>query len=194
MNTTFKISSLMILFFISIGFTSCKKDNPVPAVNQEEFDKTVLTFVELEANGNQLVEHGTALTVTFDAKGKPDKSHYHLTVGKQYRLNISLYSGGELINDEIIEETSAHQIFFTGAPEDVLNYTYEDNIGLKGVLNVLKETETFDLSVILRHGIRKTNPLLPWNSNRAEYTKHGGSDDLNVTFKLHPVEDGEHDH
>lgn len=194
MKNNIKISVLALFSVIALGITSCKKDNPVPENNQEEFDKTVLRFVELEAHGDHYDEHETALTVTFDASGKPDKSHYHIDAGHKYRLYIDLYSGGELINDEIIDEASAHQFFFTGAPDGVLNYTYEDNIGLKGIFEVLEESETFDLNVVLRHGIRKTDPLLPWNSPRSEYTKHGGADDLNVTFKLHPVEGDGHDH
>ncbi|ADY53673.1 hypothetical protein Pedsa_3135 [Pseudopedobacter saltans DSM 12145] len=182
MKKYFKQLTIVIFALASLSIASCKKDNPVPETDQEEFDKTVLTFVELEADGNH--ELGTALTVTFDATGKPDKSHYHLTVGHAYRMYISLYSKGELVNDEILADVDLHQFFFTGAPNGVLNYTYEDNIGLKGVFEVMKENPTFTLNLILRHGIRKSNPLLPWNSPRSEYVKAGGADDLNVSFDL----------
>jgi len=193
MNNKFRISSLLVILFLAFGISSCKKDNPVPEINQEDFDKTVLTFIEVQENGGQFNELDTALSITFDASGKPDKSHYHLQAGRKYRLYIKLHSDGDLINDEIMEEASSHQFFFTGAPEGVLNYTYEDNIGLKGILEVVKENATFDFNIVLRHGIRKTNPVLPWNTIRSEYTKHGGSDDLNVTFKLHPTAGDSHD-
>lgn len=194
MKKYFKQLTFVLLAIASLSFVSCKKDNPVPEVDQEEFDKTVLTFVKLEGQQGNYHELGTALTVTFEATGKPDKSHYHLTVGHAYRMYISLYSKGELVNDEILADADLHQFFFTGAPNGVLNYTYEDNIGLKGVFEVVKENPTFTLNLILRHGIRKSNPLLPWNSPRSEYVKAGGADDLNVSFDLHPVAEGSNDH
>lgn len=180
--------SLSVIFAVVLfALTSCKKDNPQPEVNQEEFDKTELIFVELDGINGQYHEHDTALTVSFDASGKPNKHHYHIKKGT-YRLYINLYSKGVLINQEILDEADEHQFFFNGAPTGVLNYTYEDNVGLKGILEVLQGSETFDLNVVLRHGIRKTTPMLPWNSSRSEYAKAGGTYDLNVTFELHPFE------
>lgn len=194
MKKYFKQVAIVLFAIASFSITSCKKDSPVPETNQEEFDKTVFTFVELESHGDHYHEHDTALTITFDAKGKPDKSHYHLTAGQKYRLYISLYSKGELINDEILEEASIHQFFFTGAPDGVLNYTYEDNVGLKGIFDVQQESTTFPLNVVLRHGIKKSNPILAWNTPRSEYAKAGGADDLNVSFDLHPVAGEGHGH
>ena len=195
MKTTNKFSLLAFIAVIALTFNACKKDDPIPEVDQEEFSKSELVFFELEEENGKLVEHDTALVVKFDAAGDPDKSHYHIDAGHEYRLYINLYDKkGNLNNDEILEEADEHQVFFPGAPADVLNYTYEDNIGMTGVMSVLKETsEDVELQVVLRHGLKKSSPIAAWNTSSADYAAFGGADDLNVAFELHPVE-GDHDH
>ena len=189
MKKYFKQLTIALFAIASLSVVSCKKDNPVPETDQEEFDQTVLTFVELDNNHQEIGD--PALTVTFDIKGKPDKSQYQLMAGHSYRMYIKLYSKGEVVNDEVLGDADLHQFFFTGAPDGVLDYTYEDNIGLKGVFNVQKENPVFTLNLVLRHGLKKSNPLLPWNSPRSEYVKAGGADDLNVSFDIHPEAEAE---
>lgn len=177
----------------AVSFTSCSKDDPVPEIDQEEYDGTILTFTEGHYHGEEFHAAGDTLQIRF-VKGsdKAYPSHVHLHEGEQYQLDIAMFKNGENISAEFGE--SEHQWFFLGSPDGVLDYTYSDNrVGFKGVFTVNQATpEGFDLQLILRHGLDKSQAAAQdWNSNN--YREAGGSDDFNKSFELHPVE-GDHDH
>lgn len=186
--------TVSLVLILIIGFSACQKDNPIPEDNQEEFNSAKITFVELTAQNGGYLEGEESTVIAFDKEGKPSPHHIHLTEGKSYRMKIELFYNGESINQEIIDEADQHQFFFLGAPDGVLDYAYEDEkIGLEGIMRIIEHGE-FDLQVILRHGLNKGSAdAQQWNSKT--YAKAGGTDDMNVSFEIHIVEEGgTHDH
>ena len=186
---TINLKHLLVLFTVlSIGFTACTKDDPVPEENQEEYDSAVIKFTNIE-DADDVVE------ISFDKDGHPTPHHAHLSVGYSYAMDITLLYNGQSINDEIIEAGDEHQFFFLGAPEEALIYDYVDEqIGLKGIVSILDPTDAFDWNILLRHGLDKTHEAASiWNN--PNYAQAGGSDDINITFEIHPtVGDADHDH
>ncbi|MCL4639947.1 MULTISPECIES: hypothetical protein [Olivibacter] len=176
----------------AVSFSSCSKDDPVPEIDQEEYDGTILTFTEGHYHDDEFHAEGDTLQVRFiRGSDRPYPSHVHLHAGEQYQLDIAMFKNGQNTTAEFGE--NEHQWFFLGAPADVLDYTYTDNrVGFKGVFTVNKASEGFDLQLVLRHGLDKSQPAAQsWNS--PNYREAGGSDDFNKSFELHPVDEG-HDH
>lgn len=195
MKKTQLLSILSLALIIAFGFSSCSKDDPVPEIDQEEYDAAELKFIPLEAVDGELRESGEPVTITFSPDGKSTPSHSHLTEGETYRLKITLFHDGESINQEILDAGDEHQFFFTGAPEGVFDYRYEDqNVGLTGVLTVTGHSdEAFDWNIVLRHGLNKNHAAAQeWDN--ADYVQAGGADDVNVTTELHVTATGGHDH
>lgn len=182
-----KFSIAVTLFLVvAIGFSSCKKDSPIIEDNQEEIDGTSILFTNIE-------EPEDVLLITFDKSGKPTKSHHHLTKNETYKMEISLYHNGEKNNQEFIDDIDEHKLFFL-APEDaVTNYVYKDNdLGLTGEITFGDHDSSFDLTVLLRHGLNKAHPAAKdWNST--SYQQAGGVDDLRISASIHLVLE-EHDH
>lgn len=166
--------------------SSCSKDpTPDPVVEQEEFDHARIELIKLNADGSQTVD---TAAVDFDKEGTPTPQQIILENGKSYRALITLSLNGESINHEIVEEGTEHKFFFNPSQTGLLDYTYNDTdadgrgIGLDGKLTVTG-TGTFDLKVILRHALDKSNASAQaWNST--SYQEAGGEDDLNITFGL----------
>lgn len=169
-----------------ITLSSCSKDpKPDPVVEQEEFDHARIQFIQLNTDGSQTLD---TATVDFDKAGAPTPQQTILNNGKSYRMLITLSLKGESINHEIIDEGVEHRFFFNPSQAGLLNYVYNDadvngrGIGLDGKLTVTG-TGTFDLKVILRHALDKSNAAAQdWNSTG--YQAAGGEDDLNITFGL----------
>lgn len=186
---TIKLKHLLILFtIITFGLSACSKDDPIPEENQEEYDAAQIKFTNQD-DPDDIVE------IAFDKEGHPEPHHAHLTVGETYDMALTLFYNGESINNEITEAGDEHQFFFLGAPDGVLDYTYADeHIGLEGTLSILTESEAFDWNIILRHGLDKTHEAAAiWNN--PAYAQAGGSDDLNITFEIHPTTgESDHDH
>lgn len=166
--------------------SSCSKDpTPDPVVEQEEFDHARIQFIKLNTDGTQTVD---TTTVDFDKSGTPTPQQTILNNGKSYRMLLTLSLKGESINNEIIEEGVEHKFFFNPSLAGLLNYTYNDadangrGIGLDGKLTVTG-AGTFDLKVVLRHALDKSNAAAQdWNSTG--YQAAGGEDDLNVSFGM----------
>lgn len=180
---------IAIAFILSIvvAFASCKKDNPVPEDDQEEFSNVIIAFTNLE-------DPNDASTISFDKAGKPDKSHFHLLKNEKYKMEISLFHNGENINQEFIDDIKDHKFFFLAPADAVTNYVYQDNdLGLTGEITFGSADSTFDLTIILRHGLNKNNPSAKaWNS--VDYQKAGGVDDLKIVLPIHLVLSDGHDH
>lgn len=173
-----------------LSLTACtQKPTPQPEPEQEEFDEARVQFIALNADGTATTD---TLTVQFNREGVPSPSYIQVQPQGQYRMFISLFYKGTLINPEIEEEGTAHQFFFIPSlPAGVVNYTYEDadedgkGIGLAGKITI-GEGE-FDLKIVLRHGLDKHHPdAAAWNSSN--YQAAGGEDDLNISFGLHATE------
>jgi hypothetical protein len=177
---------LLLLAIAMFTITSCTKDPvPDPVVEQEEFDHALIQFVKLNADGSQTTD---TTAVNFAKSGAPTPSQVILANGTSYRMLITLSLKGASINNEIINEGTEHKFFLNPTQSGILNYTYNDadvngrGIGLDGKLSVIG-TGTFDLKVVLRHALDKSNAdAQTWNSTA--YENAGGEDDLNVTFGL----------
>lgn len=195
--TKFYRTGLMLLAMATIStFQACQKDDPQPEVNQEEFNRAVITFTKLDAAGN---ETATKVTAEFgdlahDHASEPnghDHAHAHVDLehGAKYRMTIGLYVDEKLINSEIMDEAEAHQFFFLPSAPGILSYQYEDMdknnkpVGLKGLLEVIADGEV-ELNIILRHNLNKSHPAaVDWNS--VDHPEAGGADDLNVGLEIH---------
>lgn len=183
-----KIYSIGLITLITgcFIFSSCVKDpTPDPVLEQEEFDHALIRFIRLNADSSQTTD---TTSVNFDKSGTPTPAQTLLSNGVHYRMLITLSLNGASINNEIIEEGTEHRFFFNPSQSGILDYTYNDadslgrGIGLDGTLTVTG-TGTFDLKVILRHALDKSNAAAQaWNSTT--YQQAQGEDDLNIHFGL----------
>lgn len=195
-NKLSKLSILALFAIIAVSFSSCKKDDPIPEIDQEEFDGTRITFTAGHYDGAEFhAEEGEEPIIIDFERGSAaaTPNHIHLHAGETYRMQIAILRDGVNINADF--DAPGHQFFFTGAPAGVLDYEYKDNkVGFDGFLTVKEATdEGFDLNVILRHGLNKSHgSAQAWNSTT--YAQAGGTDDLNKKFELHPVPADGHDH
>lgn len=191
---------------LSLGFlafaTSCSKDDPEPEVPQEEIKSATLTFTEVEwhDDGAHDLENPEIVNVTFDESGLPPVgTHLHLDAGKTYRLTLSTtdFAGREGAEQEFLDESDIHQLFFLGAPAGVFDYQYADpdnkQVGVTGYLHVLKPSDSFVFNVILRHlnkGVKANITADDWNN--PNYLQFSGANDLDLKVEVHVV-DGDHD-
>ncbi|RQO30481.1 hypothetical protein DBR32_13020 [Taibaiella sp. KBW10] len=173
----------IIAAFLALGtLASCDKKTPQPNNQNEEFDAIKVNFIKLESNGTQTTD---TTTVSFNASGVATPANTNLTTDKKYRTLITLYSNGASINHEIIEEASEHKFFFfANPPSGVGSYTYNDGIGLDGVMEI-KGSTAFNLQILLRHGLNK-NHADAQAYNSPNYQNAGGDNDLNINFNITP--------
>lgn len=194
MNKLSKFSVLALFSIIALSFNACKKDNPVPEEDQEEFDGTTITFTAGHFHGTEFHAEEEPFTVNFtNSTASATPSSINLHEGESYLMEISIFRKGVNISQEF--DATDHQFFFTGAPADVLDYEYkDDHLGLKGLLTVkAMASNGFDLNVILRHGLNKQHPSAQaWNS--ANYVQAGGTDDFNRKFTITTLEGDGHGH
>ena len=178
--------AIALLLSIVITFASCKKDDPVLEVDQEEYESIKVTFTNLSDTTD-------ILTVNLDKNGNTEKSHYHLLAYQKYKMEITLFNNGKSINHEFIEEIDEHKFFFLAPEEAVTNYLYQDNdLGLQGEITFGTYDTSFDLEAILRHGLDKNHPsAIDWNS--VDNAKAGGAEDLSLTISLHLTADHDHE-
>lgn len=196
MKTTSKLY-LIALALVSLVFSSCDSEDPVPENDGELITDVTLTFQEIDASGNSV---GDPLDFTAsDAEGieigsSPDIETVMLTKGKTYQLSIDVYNSvaGEDITEEIHEESDEHQFYFLGSAfvgSAVLIYEYDDEggilLGLKGIVTVEESpsVNNANMRVLLRHALDKNYPGAT-NPNFQDYAQAGGESDLDITFPL----------
>lgn len=199
---------LPLMLVPALTFTACEKDDPVPEVPLETYDGLTIRFTEVEMHGDHhhAVEDPATTEVRFIYENGEvvidGNEHIHLNAELTYLTEITIWDDGEEINGEFQPEL--HQFFFTGAPDEVLDYSYIDKdkdgkgVGFKGYLTVLKKTDVgFDFKVALIHfsgaGVK---PAINWNDpDYANKIAGAGHHDFEGTFELHPVQsDHDHDH
>lgn len=179
------ISIAAIAIFLIVSFASCSKNDPVPEVDQEEYNSVQLVFEHGTYANNVFTPSNEETVVNFTKNGNPTPESINLTEGESYRMKINILLDDESINQEIIDEADEHQFFFLGSPDGVFDYKYEDDqVGLTGILSTLKSTnETFDFQILLRHALNKDHAAAQaWNSKT--YVEAGGADDLNIKLKI----------
>lgn len=179
------LSIATIAIFLIISFVSCSKNDPVPELDQEEYNSVQLIFEHGTYANNVFTPSDEKTVVNFTKNGNPTPESVNLTEGESYRMKINILLDDESINQEIIDEADEHQFFFLGSPDGVFDYKYEDDqVGLTGILSTLKSTnETFDFQILLRHALNKDHAAAQaWNSKT--YVEAGGADDLNIKLKI----------
>lgn len=182
-NQLVSIAAIAIVLLVS--FTSCSKNDPVPELDQEEYNSVQLTFEHGTYANNVFTPSDEETVINFTKNGTPTPAAIILTEGESYRMKINILLDDESINQEIIDEADEHQFFFLGSPEGVFDYKYEDDqVGLTGILSALKQTSApFDFQILLRHALNKDHTAAQsWNN--AQYVEAGGADDLNIKLKI----------
>ncbi|WP_226389633.1 hypothetical protein [Penaeicola halotolerans] len=187
-------------------FSACEADDPVPELENEEFDAANITFTLLDENGNETdevivvsfgeLEHDHASTGGSNsfqiASGDHSGPIAELRPNSQYRMEIDLLLEGVNVNQEIIDEADEHQFFFLPSNNALIDYQYGDQdpdgrpLGLVGTLSTFATGE-LELEVILRHRLDKASPAAQ-NWNNVNYQQAGGSTDIEVEFEIH-IED-----
>ncbi|WP_028298144.1 hypothetical protein [Olivibacter sitiensis] len=178
-----------------VGFSACSKDDPEPENPEEEFAKVIFNFIELEDHGDHFDETTDTVIVEFGEDGNSTRGHYDLVEGHTYRLKVVAYDfAGREMQQEFVEDADDHQFFFTGAPDGVLDYVYEDDqVGVTGRFTVLEHADEFVMNAVLRHGLNKSRATAAdWNN--PDHASFGGSTDMDLRFPLHLVEGDDHDH
>ena len=209
-NHIFAFAFILLSAFL-LG--SCSKDTPQPEVEQEEPDSALLTFIKLDANGNETPTkitvdfkdlshdhdhgHAHARTVSVSAQEEEhdhDHAHIHLDPNSTYRLQIEMYRKGEMINYEFIKAADEHQFFFFAKDEEgkpvanFFNYVYEDKDQNSLPIGLKGRFSTLgagtaDIQVILSHGLDKSK-VPAGVYNYANYSLIGDTD-MDQTFELH---------
>lgn len=179
--------AIALILSIVVAFASCKKNDPIPEDDQEEFDNVKIVFTNLD-------DPSDVSTINFDKAGKPDKSHFHLLKSEKYKMELTLFHNGENINHEFIDEIDEHKFFFLAPADAVANYVYQDNdLGLTGEITFGNVDTAFELTILMRHGLDKSHPSAKaWNSS--DYQKAGGVDDLKIILPIHLVTSDDADH
>ncbi len=177
MNKISIYTALSIFLLLAISISSCKRNDPILEDDQEEYDAVEVLFT-------QLSDSSKTVKVIFNRNGFTEASNYQLFKNEEYRVEISLFHDGEIINQEIEDEADEHKFFFFAPKNAVLNYQYfDEDIGLRGEISFGDYPERFDLKILLRHGLDKNNPAgKAWNSST--YVEAGGVDDLELKIPI----------
>jgi len=191
--------------------TACSKDDPTPEIDQEEISLASLTFTEVERELHNdhyhynAIENGDVEVIEFGNNGlAPSGIHLDLEVGKTYKVALLAKDfAGRETQQTFLERHETHQAFLIGAPSETLEYVYADrdaqnkkiNVGVTGYLTVLKKSDKFLFSYILRHlneGVKSTIAATDWNN--ANYNKFTGANDLELKVEVHLLDADDHDH
>jgi hypothetical protein len=212
MNKLKNYKFAMLIGFIALSFTACKKDDPIAEIPAEEVGTAELSFLEVEAelHNDHYHYHDIAgavpLSISFDQAGlAPVGTHAHLTEGKTYKVSLKAFDFAKReMQQEFVDKADLHQAFLLGAPDGVLTYVYADrdaenkkvNVGVTGYLTVNKATAGFTFRYVLRHlnpGVKASLTAQHWNATDFA-SRFSGANDLDLKFNLHPVAAGDHDH
>jgi hypothetical protein len=194
-----KFNCIFVMLFTLttlISFQACKKEDPKPEVDQEEFNRAVISFTKLDANGNPTAIVVNAQFDDFEHDHEPDAggtedthTAIDLETGVKYRMEVKLFVDQELINSEIMDEADLHQFFFLPSVSGAMTYQYEDRdknnkpVGLSGLIEFTAAGE-LELNIVLRHNLEKDHAAAAnWNS--ANHADAGGAEDLNISLDIH---------
>lgn len=167
MNYIAKTTILFLSTFIL--FSACKKDDPI-----YEDENELIQLVKIE-----FTDSSTQETYTWK-DGKSDT--IQLTRNQEYAVLVSFYNldknQNEInITDEIIEDSDAHQVFYTSEPSSSLSVTYEDKddrdfpIGIQTSMTTSNSAQEGKLRIVLKH-----------YSDKKDGLSTSGSTDIDVKF------------
>lgn len=187
MKKQFFIYPILVL---SIIFTGCSDDDPIPTpVNEEELITTMTITLSPDGGGTDIV----LKTVDMDGDGGNapvvTTTGGNLSAGTTYNGSIELLNASETpaenITEEVQEEAEEHQFFYTiGSGLDVTT-TYEDEdgdgnpIGVEFTL-VANTVSAGDLTFTLRHEPNKSAAGVA----DGDITNAGGETDITETFSV----------
>jgi hypothetical protein len=188
--------SLYLAALLTLGFASCKSEDPEKENDGEVITDVTLKFQELNAS-NALV--GSVLSFkASDPQGievgkTPTIQSISLAKGKKYQMTIEVTNAikGEDITQEILTEAAAHQFFFLGQVFDsnIFSIQYADAggvaLGLKNTVTVSISpgTNNSNMRVVLRHDLNKNFPGAT-SPTFANFAQAGGETDLDLTFPV----------
>ncbi|MGN0002921.1 MAG: hypothetical protein ACI35V_05750 [Sphingobacterium composti] len=200
------MKNYILLALISVfTFTSCKKDDPVQEVDQEQLStaKLIFTPVEKETKDGKTVYtpilDEEIHTINFEGPNYLPEvgAHLHLHVGETYKLELKTTDfAGRASEMTFLSRHENHQAFLIGADDTVLDFDYgdENNVGITAYITLKKAKDSFVLNYVMRHlrpNVKQNIKATDWNN--ANYTQFTGDNDLDLKFEAHFVEE-EHEH
>jgi len=194
-----------LLFVLTLfALTSCSKNEPTLEIDQEELGTATLIFTPVEEHDHDGHTHYDPIAgenpevVKFTGSQLLPEvgAHVHLEVGHTYKLELKTTDfAGRESQQSFLNRADTHQAFLLGSPENTIEFTYaDDQVGVTAYIKVLKSSSTSTWQYIMRHlnnGVKQNIKASDWNN--ANYTKFTGSNDLNLKFEVHLVEN-EHNH
>ncbi|PZX49641.1 hypothetical protein [Algoriphagus chordae] len=197
MKTTNKLY-LIATILVSLAFSSCKSEDPVPENDGELITDVTLHFQEFDENLDpvgDLISFQASDPEGIENGQSPTIDIVTLKKGKNYIMTIDVANSiaNEDITGEILEESDEHQFYFLGSAWEgdsaPLTYAYDDPsgelIGIQGIVTVeeLTSINNSQMRIVLRHDLDKNYPGAD-NPNFVDFTAAGGESDLDITFPL----------
>lgn len=200
------MKNYILLALISVfTFSSCKKDDPVQEVDQEQLSTATLIFTPVD---KEIKDGKTVYTPKLDEEVHTMKfegptylpevgAHLHLHVGEIYKLELKTTDfAGRASEQTFLNRHENHQAFLVGANNTELELEYGDetNVGITAYITVKKEKDSFVLNYVMRHlrpNVKQNIKATDWNN--ANYTQFTGDNDLDLKFEAHFVEEGHGD-
>lgn len=155
-----KFKFLMIVAAMGLSISACKKDKPLPDVNEQELITTLsLKFTNM-ANPSD-VKTFTSKDLDGDGGNPPQNQPIILAANTTYNLEVSQLlnetkNPAENILEEVKKESDEHLFVYKPSPTDLMNITITDKdvnnlpIGILGRA-ATGEARAGTLTVILRH-------------------------------------------
>ena len=192
MKTSTKMKFFALALMATLTFSSCSTDDPIDApVNEEELITTV-TAIYTPVGG------GTAITLQYKDLDGEGANAPVITVSGNFEKNKT-YNGvltfknelanpAEDITPEIVEEGTAHQLFYqTTGTLNAFSYgmatsNFDSNgkpVGLQSVFTTTAAA-TGTLTITLRHQPNKAAT----NVDKGDITNAGGATDAEVSFTI----------
>ena len=133
LHTISKYKHFATLLLGLIFLVSCKKEDPVPNFANEEYDRLEVLLIPMDNLGHETTD---TTRINYDIEGIATPSSSNIVANKTYRMLINTYAHNTLINEEIIQDSTAHKFFFFADPSSaVSDYQYNDGIGLDGKIS-----------------------------------------------------------
>lgn len=138
-----------LLFSTVVLLNSCKKDDPILEDENEFIHQVNIEFTDSENQNIYTWEVGSSDTILLKAD-------------QEYTVQVSFYSLDKAqneinITEEILEESDAHQLFYTSTPSNLISVTYEDKdingqpLGLQTSMKTSDISQEGKLRIQLKH-------------------------------------------
>ena len=201
------MKNYILLALISVfTFSSCKKDDPIQEVDQEELSAASLTFTPVE---KEVIDGKTIYTaiageeiqsIKFEGPNYlPDVGkHLDLHVGETYKMELKTTDfAGRSSEHAFVNRAENHQAFLLGAENDLLDFEYGEvnNVGVTAYITIKKISDKINFIYVMRHlnnDVKSKITASDWNNNNY-LNLFSGANDLELKFQAHLVEE-DHTH